>query len=205
MLRRKSHPNSSCWLRINKQMPWISLDQTASKALLSLPSILTGQALPVWAWRPQETEITETQGQWQPNWGAGEWRKCPKEMQHFCFPVKCIRGNPGQGFLQWGISTKKKKKKSSYLLQTENECLCTLDFINLPGFAQGFLNDISVVIVVLRTNVKKNQNLLIKISYTISYSFPKRKIIYNCWFEKAAVAQIQIFGVSGEQRFSIKI
>lgn len=76
-------------------------------------------------------------------------------MQHFSFPVKRIRGNPGQGFLLWGISNK--KNQCSYLLQAENECLCTLDFINLPGFAQGFLNDISIVIVVLRKKVKKTQ------------------------------------------------
>lgn len=201
MLRRKSHPNSSCWLRINKQMPWISLDQTAPKTLLSLPSIfICPNFARVGLWRQR---LLRQRSSDSLNWGAGKWRKCPKELQHFCLPVKCTRENPGQGFLQRGIANK--KNQCSYLLQTENECLCTLNFINLPGFAQGFLNDISIVIVVLRKNVKKNKtNPLNQISFTISYSFPKRKISCNSWFEKAAVAQIQISGMSGGQCFTIK-
>lgn len=82
------------------------------------------------------------------------------------------------------------KNQYSYLLQTENECLCTLDFIDLPCFAQGFLNDISIVIVVLGKNVEKTLfKSLIWTSYTISYSSPDRKITCNSCCEKAAIAK----------------
>ena len=40
---------------------------------------------------------------------------------------------------------------SEYLLQAENERLGTLDLVRLPRLAQRLLDDVTVVVVVLRT------------------------------------------------------
>lgn len=82
-----------------------------------------------------------------------EQDNCLTELEYVCSIVNGSRENPLQCFLQCGISN---KNQYAYLLQTENECLCTLDFINLPCFTQGFLNDISIVIVVLGKKCEKN-------------------------------------------------
>ena len=57
-----------------------------------------------------------------------------------CFPLRCLVDE----------LCSLKGRGSSYLLQTQNECLGTLDFINLSCFSHGLLNDISIIIVILR-------------------------------------------------------
>ena len=37
----------------------------------------------------------------------------------------------------------------SYLLQTENKCLCTLNFVYLSCFTHCFFDDITIVVIIL--------------------------------------------------------
>lgn len=40
------------------------------------------------------------------------------------------------------------------LLQTENECLCTLNLVNLPSFTHGLLDDVTIIVVILQKKKK---------------------------------------------------
>ena len=52
---------------------------------------------------------------------------------------------------------------ASYHLQAQYECLCTLNFVNLPCFTHRVLDDISIVIIILgrkrRKTVKKKSRV----------------------------------------------
>lgn len=42
-----------------------------------------------------------------------------------------------------------KADTQSYLLQTENKGLSTLNFVNLPRFTHCFFDDITIIIIIL--------------------------------------------------------
>lgn len=44
----------------------------------------------------------------------------------------------------------KKAPSLSHLLQTEDECLGTEDFVRLSGFTESLLDDVAIVIIILR-------------------------------------------------------
>lgn len=39
----------------------------------------------------------------------------------------------------------------THLLKAEDECLGALDLVSLPGFAQSLFDDVTVIVIVLRT------------------------------------------------------
>lgn len=79
-------------------------------------------------------------------------------LYEFVEELKRHGGSKHRHFRNGPQQTKTETCRFVYLLQAEDESFGTLDLVRLSGLAQGFLDDVTVVVVVLKTRLEKNRS-----------------------------------------------